>query len=271
MVLALSNGHASQQSFLEGTPLKVRVSTPSHKTLPEGFEESVSFSISGKHGFFLFGVAAYLQDTYDLSKVCFLGSSGGAFPAFLLAADLPLKKAMEELIPEMYSIFATKPTGLYFNYAEVVTKVALKYFPKDTYKKIQNRLFISLTKMQLIPRNERFSNFTSNEHMMKVILASCQVPYLTNGKIAADINGEKYLDGGFTDYQPTINANTIQVSPYMWNAIWGKIWPLTCLFATANLEPNLEIYRHGYTHAAANPDHWLCLEKFRKKPLISRL
>ena len=44
MVLALSNSHASQESFLEGTPLKVRVSAPSHKTLPEGFEESISFS-----------------------------------------------------------------------------------------------------------------------------------------------------------------------------------------------------------------------------------
>jgi hypothetical protein len=65
----------------EQRPKIAKVST-TKKELPPGFEESVSFSGSAFYYFYHLGVAAYLQETYDLSKVCFLGASAGTFPAW---------------------------------------------------------------------------------------------------------------------------------------------------------------------------------------------
>jgi len=272
MVLALSNGHASQESFLEGTPLKVRAPTPSHKTLPEGFEESVSFSGAAFYFYFHLGVAAHLQETYDLSKVCFLGASSGCFPAFLLAANIPIKEIIEIWMIEVCSLLQDKPTGVYGNFEKAITKVCLKYMPTDSYKIANGRVFMSLTPARLrCPYNKRVSHFTSNEHLIKTAFCSSQFPYVNNAQFFYNLDGKKYTDGAFTDQQPTINDHTTRVSPYMWSSVWGKIWPICCLYGSVSPEHNLEIYRHGYTHAAANHDHCLRLEKFRKKPLRSRL
>ncbi len=271
MVLALSNSHASQESFLEGTPLKVRVSAPSHKTLPEGFEESISFSGAAFYFYFHLGVAAHLQETYDLSKACFLGASSGCFPAFLLAANISIKEIIEIWMPEVCSLLQDKPTGVYGNFEEAITKVCLKYMPTDSYKITNGRVFMSLTPARLrCPYNKRTATFTSNEHLINTAFASCQIPFINNPRFFYYLNGKKYLDGAFTDYQPVIDAtNTIKVSPYMWSKGWFTF--LGSLYGSVSPEHNLKIYRDGYKHAAANPDHWLGLEKFRKKPLISRL
>ena len=269
----LSNGHASQESFLEGTPLpKVQLPAHSHdyKTLPEGFEESVSFSGAGKHCFFLLGVARHLQETYDLSKVCFLGSSSGALPAVLLAADVSIQDATEKWLTEAYSTFATKTTGVYFNFAEVITSTFLKYLPSNSHEKASNRAIIALTKAWGL-RGKRIAHFTSSQNLIEAGIASCHWPYIINKKMFAYLNDEVYLDGGFTDFRPTINALTIRVLPYMWSFIWGKTWPLTCMYCTTDSKYNLNAYKDGYKHAAENPEHWLRLERFRKKPLRSRL
>ena len=263
----LNNGHASQESFLEGTPFpKVHSPTPSHdhKTLPEGFEESVSFSGAGHYVHFHLGVARYLQETYDLSKVCFLGSSSGSLPATLLAADVSIQDATEKWLTEAYSTCATKTTGVYFNFAEVMTSTFLKYLPSDSHEKASNRAIITLTKAWGL-RSKRIAHFTSNQNLLKALIASCHWPYIINKQMFSYFNDEVYLDGGLTDFWPKVDVNTVLVSPYMWSFIWRKAWLLNGMYFTTDSKRNLRLYEDGYKHAAENPEHWLRLEKFRKK------
>ncbi len=37
------------------------------------------------------------------------------------------------------------------------------------------------------------------------------------------------------------------------------------MYFTTDSKRNLRLYEDGYKHAAENPEHWLRLEKFRKK------
>lgn len=233
------------------------------KELPHGFEESVSFSGAAFYFFYHYGVAAYLQETYDLTKVCFLGASSGAFPALFLASDISIKEIMETWTPEAHSILDKKLTGVYFNYAEVVGKVCLKHMHPDAYKKVSGRATISLTNMESwVPCNERISEFASNKNLLDVAFASCHIPYYIKCQYLANLNGKKYIDGALSDYQPVLNDNTIKVSPYMWSFLWNKL-PLG-LYGSTSDKRNFQLYKDGYDDAKKNPNHWKRLERFRK-------
>ncbi len=236
------------------------------------FEESISFSSAAFYYFYEFGVAAYLQETYDLSKVRFIGASAGVLPSIFLACDVPIEKVMKEWMPRVYEILRKKPTGVYFNIFDAMHNAGLHMLVDDSFKKASGRVAFSLTKVDswhII--NERISNFSSTKELIEAGFASGHLPLLVNGDLVATFKGKTYIDGALTDYQPVFDDNTIKVSPYMWSYVWcaqSPLWFLS-LYGDTSEERNWRLYNDGYQDAKNHPEHWKRLERFRKKPKSS--
>lgn len=254
----------SSKSFTHNLNNKTFKSIPNMQ-----YEESISFSSAAFYYFYELGVAAFLQETYDLSKVRFIGSSSGSFISILLACEIPIEKVMKEWIPKVYKILQKETTGVYFNIIEVMRKEGIKLLQKDAYKKASGKATLSLTKVnawQLI--SERVSDFSSNQELIDVGFLSAHLPFLANGNLFSTWNGATYIDGGFTDYQPIYDNATIKVSPYMWSYVWCSQSPLWffSLYGDTSEERNLKLYNDGYQDAKNHPEHWQRLERFRKQP-----
>jgi hypothetical protein len=237
--------------------------------LPLGFEESISFSGAAFYYFYQLGVASYLQENYDLSKVCFSGASSGSLPAIFLACDINIRETlMEEWVPLMYEILKSKTTGVYFNIFEVMKCAASMIFAKSDYKKASGRVKFPLTNVNSWwPKAEYIDTFSSNEDLIEAAFASAHLPFIVDGYLFANFNDEQYIDGGFVDYQPIFDENTIKVSRYMWSYIYGNLLsPLSwlSLFGNTSKKRNQTLFNDGYHDARKHPEHWARLERFRK-------
>ncbi|CAI5444800.1 unnamed protein product [Caenorhabditis angaria] len=88
--------------------------------------------------------------------------------------------------------------------------------PQDI-SKAQNRLYVSVTKLMKL-ENELISSFESREHLIDVLLASCHHPLWSNGIKGPQspvLNGENYIDGGYTKLIPTFSdITTVTISAY---------------------------------------------------------
>ncbi len=264
--------YAIEKLYAETPDYKKLISLKSKDRSETYFEESISFSSAAFYYFYEFGVAAYLQETYDLSKVRFIGASSGAFISIFLACDVPIEKVMKEWMPRVYEILREKPTGVYFNIFDAMHNAGLHLLVGDSFKKASGRVVFSLTRVDswnII--NERISNFSSTKELVEAGFASGHLPLLVNGDLVATFNGKTYIDGALTDYQPIFDDNTIKVSPYMWSYVWSGQSPLwfLSLYGDTSEERNWRLYNDGYQDAKNHPEHWQRLEKFRKKPKSS--
>uniref|UniRef100_A0A671T687 Patatin-like phospholipase domain containing 4 n=1 Tax=Sinocyclocheilus anshuiensis TaxID=1608454 RepID=A0A671T687_9TELE len=61
-------------------------------------------------------------------------------------------------------------------------------------------------------KNSMVSSFTSREELIKVLLASCFVPVYAGGK-PVEFQGQKWIDGGFTDSLPILPVGPQDISP----------------------------------------------------------
>ena len=251
----------------------------------DGDKVSISFSGAAFRFPYHLGVAAYLQEHYDLSKVRFIGASAGALVSTLLACDVDIAKDVigteiyrdgtwtvsnDSWLDKIYNILEKKTTGVYFNIANVMRDNPLDNINDTSNNCCSHRATFSLTNISSCwPRNERVNRFTSRNDLMNYAFASGQIPWLVNGSFSALVNGQKYIDGGFTDNQPVFDDSTIKVYPYM-----GSIWSVTPLswlsfYGTTSMSRNRNIYRDGYMYAKSQEDRanglWEPLKKFRKK------
>ncbi|KAG7315943.1 hypothetical protein KOW79_020809 [Hemibagrus wyckioides] len=88
-----------------------------------------------------------------------------------------------------------------------------RILPPDAHLLASERLHVSLTNCST-GRNSMVSSFPSREHLIKVLLASSFVP-LYAGVKPVEFQGQKWMDGGFTDSLPVLAVGrTITVSPF---------------------------------------------------------
>lgn len=251
----------------------------------DGYRVAISFSGAAFRFPYHFGVAAYLQETYDLEKVCFIGASAGAMTSALLACeeDIAGKVIGTKVKPDgclkitnndswldrVYRRLDHKLTGVYFNIFDTMAKVKPSIL--EDCCKASGRATFSLTNISSWwPKNERVNQFSTRKDLVDYGFASAHIPYLVDGEFSTKVNGQKYIDGGFTDNQPTFShIPTIEVHPYM-DSIWGSTalsW--LSLYGTTSMERNRNIYRDGYLYAKSEGDKhssglWAPLEAFRK-------
>ncbi|XP_056157419.1 patatin-like phospholipase domain-containing protein 4 isoform X2 [Lampris incognitus] len=85
--------------------------------------------------------------------------------------------------------------------------------PSDAHSIVAGRLHISMTHSKS-GKNSIVTRFASREELIKALLASSFVPVYA-GVQPVDFQGEKWIDGGFTNSLPILpEGRTVTVSPF---------------------------------------------------------
>ena len=84
--------------------------------------------------------------------------------------------------------------------------------PDDAHVRVSGKLHVSLTRVR-DGKNVIVSQFDSREELIQVLLASAFIP-IFSGILPPKFKGVRYMDGGYSDNLPTLDENTITVSPF---------------------------------------------------------
>ncbi|TYZ67324.1 hypothetical protein PybrP1_010741 [[Pythium] brassicae (nom. inval.)] len=167
----------------------------------------VEIAFSGSGGMFTYqmGVAAYIQDHFDVSACRFSGCSGGSWAATLLAAETSVHAAwkvilanQQRLVPANYSWYSG-----YGRYAEIVRSTIQELWADDhdVHARVQTKhLHIAVTRFPSLA-SEMHSSWTSLDDLMTSILASALVPFALSGRPYIEHRGRKYIDGCVSNFK----------------------------------------------------------------------
>lgn len=167
----------------------------------------VEIAFSGSGGMFTYqmGVAAYIQDHFDISACRFSGCSGGSWAATLLAAETNVHDAWQvilatqkRIIPQNHSWYSG-----YGRYASIVGETIMELWKddQDVYKRVEDKhLHIAVTKFPSM-EGESHNSWTSLEDLMKSIMASALVPFALSGRPYIEHRGQKYIDGCVSNFK----------------------------------------------------------------------
>lgn len=202
----------------EEPPLVTTTPTPAAATT-DNEPSHVEIAFSGSGGMFTYqmGVAAYIQDHFDVSDCHFSGCSGGSWAATLLAAETNVHAAwkvilanQQRLIPANYSWYSG-----YGRYANIVGATIQELWADDpdVFKRVvQKHLHIAVTKFPSM-EGETHNSWSSLEDLMKSIMASALVPFALSGKLYIEHRGQKYIDGCVSNFKgvnlPSSEYNTL--------------------------------------------------------------
>ncbi|KAK9752169.1 Osteopetrosis-associated transmembrane protein 1 precursor [Popillia japonica] len=99
-----------------------------------------------------------------------------------------------------------------FNVQKLLLEGLEKFLPDNAHLMVNGKLHISLTRVY-DGKNVIVSQFNSKEDLIAALNASCFIPFFS-GILPPKFQGVRYMDGGFSDNLPTLDENTITVSPF---------------------------------------------------------
>ncbi|XP_022918776.1 1-acylglycerol-3-phosphate O-acyltransferase Pnpla3-like isoform X2 [Onthophagus taurus] len=176
---------------------------------------NLSFAGCGFLGIYHVGVAVCFRKYAPhllLEKIS--GASAGALAACSLLCDLPIGDLASDVL-RVATEARSRSLGAFhpkFDIQRILLDGLDKILPEDAHLRVNGRLHISLTRVH-DGKNIILSHFNSREELMQAINASCFIP-LFSGLVPPLVNGVRYIDGGFSDNLPTLDENTITVSPF---------------------------------------------------------
>uniref|UniRef100_A0A1B6BZU4 triacylglycerol lipase n=2 Tax=Clastoptera arizonana TaxID=38151 RepID=A0A1B6BZU4_9HEMI len=176
---------------------------------------NLSFAGCGFNGIYHVGVAVCLKKYAPhllLNRIS--GASAGAIAACYLLCDLPVSSVTSDVL-ELVRLARKRTLGPFsptFNVQDVLEQGLRKNLPEDAHLRVSGKLHISLTQLPGF-RNVIVSRFYSKEDLIRALLASSFVPFFS-GSHPPKFNGGYYMDGGFSNNLPTLDENTITVSPF---------------------------------------------------------
>ncbi|XP_011051315.1 PREDICTED: patatin-like phospholipase domain-containing protein 3 isoform X1 [Acromyrmex echinatior] len=176
---------------------------------------NLSFAGCGFLGIYHVGVAVCFKKYAPhllLDKIS--GASAGAMAACCLLCDLPLGEMTSNVLHVAREARQRTlgPFSPSFNIQEILLDGLRKFLPDDAHIRVNGKLHISLTRVY-DGKNVIVSQFNSKDDLMQALLASSFVP-LFSGLLPPRFHGIRYMDGGFSDNLPTLDENTITVSPF---------------------------------------------------------
>lgn len=165
----------------------------------------IAFSASAGAFVYQMGIAAYIQEHFDLSNCQLSGCSGGAWSAALLASETNVHKAWDVIQQAQRKVFQNKGSWYsgYGRYATVVAETCLRLWQSDpdVHLRVQKRhLSIAVTRFPSMTA-ERHTSWTDLDDLMKSILASAMIPFALSGKPCISHRGKWYIDGGITNFK----------------------------------------------------------------------
>lgn len=176
---------------------------------------NLSFAGCGFLGIYHIGVGVCLQKYAPhllLHKIS--GASAGAIAACCLLCDLPIGVVASDMLNLIREARhrTLGPFSPCCNVQEYLSNNLNKVLPDDAHLKVNGKLHISLTRIS-DGKNVLVSQFDSKDDLLQALLASAFVPVFS-GFFPPMFHGERYIDGGFSDNLPTLDENTITVSPF---------------------------------------------------------
>nr|CAI5829963.1 unnamed protein product [Callosobruchus analis] len=176
---------------------------------------NLSFAGCGFLGIYHVGVACCFRKYAPhllLNKIS--GASAGAIAACSLICDLPVGDMTSDVLrvcaeARKRSLGAFSPS---FNINRLLLENLEKFLPDDAHIRCSGKLHVSLTRVH-DGKNVVISSFDSREELIQCLLASAFIPFFS-GLIPPKFRGVRYMDGGYSDNLPTLDENTITVSPF---------------------------------------------------------
>lgn len=87
-----------------------------------------------------------------------------------------------------------------------------KYLPQNAHELVNGRLHISLTRSR-DRKNVIVTHFNSRVELLQALLCACWIPCFS-GFLPPKFQGERYMDGAFSDNLLVLDQNTVTVSPF---------------------------------------------------------
>ncbi|XP_006613805.1 1-acylglycerol-3-phosphate O-acyltransferase Pnpla3 isoform X1 [Apis dorsata] len=176
---------------------------------------NLSFAGCGFLGIYHVGVAVCFKKYAPhllLDKIS--GASVGAIAACCLLCDLPLGEITSNVLRVAREARQRTlgPFSPSFNVQEILLESLQKFLPNDAHIRVSGKLHVSLTRVY-DGKNVIVSQFSSREDLLQALLASAFVP-IFSGLLPPRFRGIRYMDGGFSDNLPTLDENTITISPF---------------------------------------------------------
>uniref|UniRef100_A0A6M2DS36 triacylglycerol lipase n=1 Tax=Xenopsylla cheopis TaxID=163159 RepID=A0A6M2DS36_XENCH len=176
---------------------------------------NLSFAGCGFLGIYHVGVAVCFRKYAPhllLDKIS--GASAGAIAACCLLCDMPLGEMTSDVLRVVNEARSRSlgPLSPSFNIQNVLLEGLEKFLPEDAHLRVSGKLHVSLTRVY-DGKNVIVSQFNSREDLLQALLASCFIP-IFSGLLPPRFHGIRYMDGGFSDNLPTIDENTVTVSPF---------------------------------------------------------
>ncbi|TRY77072.1 hypothetical protein TCAL_00026 [Tigriopus californicus] len=175
---------------------------------------SVSFSGCGFLGLYHVGALACFNDyKHKVHIEHALGASAGALVALAAIVDIPteiLKKRFTQIVKDANSL----PFGAFnpkFNVTKLFQDELGAQLPEDAHERVSARLTVSLTDLSM--QNKLVSNFETRKDLIDAVICSCYLPAFSGYEIP-NYKNQSFLDGGFTNNQPTLSDKTLRVSPF---------------------------------------------------------
>ncbi|XP_026672777.1 patatin-like phospholipase domain-containing protein 2 isoform X2 [Ceratina calcarata] len=176
---------------------------------------NLSFAGCGFLGIYHVGVAVCFKKYAPhllLDKIS--GASAGAIAACCLLCDMPLGEITSNVLRVAREARqgTLGPFSPSFNCQDVLLESLQKFLPNDAHIRVSGKLHVSLTRVY-DGKNVIVSQFSSREDLLQALLASAFIP-IFSGLFPPRFHGVRYMDGGFSDNLPTLDENTITVSPF---------------------------------------------------------
>lgn len=178
---------------------------------------SISFVGSGANLIYQAGVAKFIQEKYDISKVKIIGTSGGAIIATLLKTNYDFNNFCKESQHVICSAMNSrlKIANLCYFGMETLTTHLIKNYDSDSVKELNNSLFIGVTTMTL--KNFLISEFENLGDIVNAVTVSCYVPIIFYNKCPIYKFRNKYylgMDGGISNNSPVVDDDTVIICPH---------------------------------------------------------
>ena len=179
--------------------------------LPTPRFSAITFSGCGTLNFYQTGVAAALQERYDLGGTIFAGASAGSGLATLIASGVDAhrvhKTAASILQPFAGQNILTAPEVL----VAFADQFLHEFIDDEILERIDDRVHISITRLRPLT-NLSINHFRSVPDLCRAIRASCHIPSIARRSVY--FRGQSCIDGGFSSNTPIIETSTLTVSPF---------------------------------------------------------
>lgn len=128
------------------------------------------------------------------------GASAGALTAAIIKSKVPFHTIRESIHTMTNDVLQN---GLMKRLGIALASNLEAYLPPDAHEHCSNgSVFLAITRALPYPKIKLYSKFDSRDDLKAALLASCHLPYLSNGDMTVPFRSKRCYDGGLLDLLP---------------------------------------------------------------------